>query len=80
MSISQIRFSSASTLLNRKAIRLLAIAMLFLGAMAATSVVAAGSTSEANARYQAERSECLNGRSSQDRAPCFREAGAALQE
>ena len=32
------------------------------------------------ARYQQERSQCLNGRSNQDRATCLREAGAARAE
>ncbi len=34
----------------------------------------------AQARYQAERTACTNGSSSQDRASCLREAAAAYQE
>ncbi len=42
--------------------------------------LAAKATSEANARYQAERAACLNGTSNQDRATCLKEAGAAFAE
>ena len=39
-----------------------------------------GAMSEAQARYQQERAACLNGQTSQDRATCLKEAGAALLE
>ncbi len=48
----------------------------------ATAVLAAqdGDAAGAQARYRSERAACLEGRTSQDRATCLREAGAALQE
>jgi len=53
-----------------------------LGAMlvAGTAAAAGSDLSEAQARYQRERADCLSGRSHQDRDTCLREAGAALQE
>lgn len=52
-----------------------------VGAMlVAGTAAAAGDLSEAQARYQRERADCLSGRSHQDRDTCLREAGAALQE
>jgi len=39
-----------------------------------------GGLSEAQRVYQADRAACLSGQTSQDRATCMREAGAALQE
>ena len=39
-----------------------------------------GSMSDARAQYQRERAQCLSGETSQDRATCLREAGAALVE
>lgn len=58
------------------------MALCTTGAIAlATSVSAAGSAlSEAQARYQRDRAACLSGQTSQDRATCLREAGAALVE
>jgi hypothetical protein len=36
--------------------------------------------SDAQANYQKERENCLNGRSNQDRSTCLKEAGAAFAE
>ncbi|WP_298931151.1 hypothetical protein [uncultured Ramlibacter sp.] len=36
--------------------------------------------SQAQQRYNQERSRCMSGQSHQDRATCLQEAGAALQE
>lgn len=48
--------------------------------LAAGAAAAAGGTlSDAQARYQQDRAACNSGQSSQDRATCLREAGAALQ-
>ena len=58
-----------------------------LSACAAGALLLAGmataadvNPSEAQARYQQDRSACTSGQSQQDRATCLREAGAALQE
>ena len=50
--------------------------------LAASAALAAGAynPAQAQARYQAERGECLGGQSSQDRATCLREAAAARAE
>ena len=58
------------------------IAMLLAGVLLAASAVAAaaGSQSDAQARYRSDRAACMNGEASQDRATCLREAGAALRE
>ncbi len=44
------------------------------------AVLAAGPASPAQLRYQQERAVCMSGSSTQDRATCLQEAGAALQE
>jgi hypothetical protein len=51
-------------------------------ALCAQTALAAdrGSASGANSAYQQERSNCLSGKSAQDRATCLREAGAAREE
>lgn len=47
---------------------------------AAAAVAAGAANKEAESRYRAERAACLEGRSSQDRTTCLKEAGAALAE
>lgn len=54
-----------------------------IGALSfSTAALAAdpGRVSDARSRYLEDRAFCLSGASSQDRATCLREAGAALQE
>jgi hypothetical protein len=48
--------------------------------MAAGAAFAAPRASEAQMRYQQERSACMSGASNQDRATCLKEAVAAYQE
>jgi hypothetical protein len=52
-----------------------------LGALFGTCALAAGSrsTSDAQAQYQRDRAACNAGQSTEDRATCLKEAGAALQ-
>ncbi|NMM36746.1 MAG: hypothetical protein HHJ09_04420 [Glaciimonas sp.] len=81
MSNNQIRFCSALTNTQRKAVWLSALMLLVLNtAFAATAAMAASNTSDADARYQADRAICNSGQSNQDRATCLKEAGAARQE
>jgi len=49
-------------------------------AIVATSALAAGNASSADAmkRHKGERAVCMKGQSNQDQATCLREAGAAL--
>lgn len=47
---------------------------------AGTTVLAATAMSEAQARFQQERSACLSGESHQDRKTCLKEAGAAYAQ
>lgn len=47
---------------------------------ASLAAPASGTLADATSRYRQERAACLNGQTSQDRATCLREAGAALQE
>ena len=81
MSIKQSRFTTTHTHIHRTAMRLSVLALLAISStFAATAAMAASNTSDANARYRAERAMCNSGQSYQDRATCLREAGAALQE
>ena len=81
MPINQILFASATRHINRKAARLSALAFFVLsGSFVTTAAVAASNSADANARYRAERAACNSGQSSQDRATCLKEAGAALKE
>jgi hypothetical protein len=41
---------------------------------------AQGDAIDAMARYQQDRADCMNGQTSEDRATCLREAGAALAQ
>ncbi len=70
--------STRSARLIRLSIALSA-ALTVIGASAAPNARSAAS-SEAQARYQQERAACLSGQSSEDRATCLKEAGAALAE
>lgn len=66
---------------NRWALAALAgSALLSLACATAVLAAQAGDAADAQARYRSERAACLDGRTSQDRATCLREAGAALQE
>lgn len=81
MSIKQIRFTTAHTHIHRTGVRLSVLALFAISStFAATAAMAANNTSDANARYQAERAMCNSSQSYQDRATCLREAAAALQE
>ncbi len=44
------------------------------------AVAAPGGQSEAQAQYKQDRAACMSGQTSQDRATCLKEAGAALAE
>jgi hypothetical protein len=58
-----------------------ALALLLLCAgLASGATSAAPAVSDARARYEQERAVCLSGQSSQDRATCLREAGAAYAD
>jgi hypothetical protein len=48
--------------------------------LASGAALAAPAQSDARARYEQERAVCLSGQSSQDRATCLREAGAAYAD
>ena len=55
--------------------------VLMLGLLSAGSAHAAGNKSTAaEARYQQERSTCMNGTSNEDKKTCLREAAAAYQQ
>lgn len=78
MSNRQIPFPVTSLIFSRQVVCLSALTLFAL--FMSCSAMAAGDSVDANARYQAERAACNNGRSNQDRATCLKEAGAALQE
>jgi len=81
MSNHQLLLPSSSILFRRQAMCLTALTLLALCiSFAAMAAAPASDSASANARYQADRAACNNGRSNQDRATCLREAGAALAE
>ena len=82
MPIHKIRYAAApNNNFNIKAGRFSVLVLFVLStSFGATAAIAAGSSSDANARYQAERAVCNSGESNQDRATCLKEAGAALKE
>jgi hypothetical protein len=57
-----------------------AISTAVLGAMPAFAADKASSHARIEARYQAERKACLEGRTGQDQATCLKDAGAARAE
>ena len=67
---------------RRRSFRFLAGSAFTVGAMLFSGIAAAAAAdmSEAQARYQKERTACISGQSHQDRATCLQEAGAALDE
>ena len=56
------------------------VALAACAAFALQDAGAAQPMSDAQARYQQERANCLSGNTQEDRATCLREAGAALVE
>ena len=64
-------------------VRAWGVALCAAGALLSATVAVAAdraSLSEAQRAYQRDRAACMSGQTSQDRATCLREAGAALQE
>ena len=59
---------------------LLLAALALFGAAGPAQALSPAESKTVEARYQQERSQCLNGSSNQDRATCLREAGAARAE
>nr|WP_316641032.1 hypothetical protein [uncultured Roseateles sp.] len=57
-----------------------AFALPLCAALLASLLVFDAQAASAQQRYLSERAACLNGSSSQDRATCLKEAGAALAE
>ncbi len=51
-----------------------------VGASLALVVCGSATAGTAESNYRKERADCLNGRTSQDRQTCLREAAASLQE
>ncbi len=64
----------------RTALRLLAALAIGAAPLVATAGGARHANGSAEAAYQRERAACLAGQTSQDRATCLKEAGAALAE
>lgn len=60
-------------------IRTLAATSLALACCAAAGAATHEGSADAQARYRNDRAACMEGHTSQDRATCLREAGAALQ-
>jgi hypothetical protein len=80
MAMPQTRVDSSIINLGRRAARLTAFAFLISGTwFTATAAAAADNSSSIDTRYQAERDVCDSGLSTQGRATCLREAGAALE-
>ncbi|MBC7500903.1 MAG: hypothetical protein H7315_10450 [Herminiimonas sp.] len=76
-----LRPTLAATDVARTSVRRISVALVVgVGSLAVVSAGAAGHTSDASARFQAESAVCNNGQSNQDRATCLKEAGAALDE
>ena len=64
-------------------VRAWGIALCAAGALLGATIATAadrGGLSEAQRTYQRDRAACMSGQTSQDRATCLKEAGAALQE
>ncbi|WP_211440723.1 hypothetical protein [Collimonas humicola] len=77
----QIHVSPAPNIPVCKSACLSALTLLVLSmSLSAATAGAASDSTDANARYQADRARCISGQSNQDRATCLKEAGAALQE
>jgi len=70
--------NAARTQLSRSTLALLSL----VAALASASSLAASKVDSADAlaRYHQERAACMSGQSSQDRATCLREAGAAFAQ
>ncbi|HSY25878.1 MAG TPA: hypothetical protein VK832_00080 [Burkholderiaceae bacterium] len=64
---------------SRNSLRMLAgVAICLTMVGASVSAIAQEKLSDAQANYQKERANCLNGRTNEDRATCLKEAGAAF--
>jgi hypothetical protein len=55
-------------------------ALLIVASLLGSASASAADRGGANATYQRDRAACMRGETSQDRATCLREAGAALVE
>src|SRR5579864_1754936 len=78
-----IRIGQKPVRVSRKLLDSWGLALCAIGTLlcAPAALAADGSSvSDAQTRYQQERTVCLNGQSHQDRTTCLREAGAALEE
>ena len=61
-------------------LRSVQVSIMFVASLGTAVAADAGSQANAQKVYQRDRAACLEGRTSQDRDTCLREAGAALQE